>query len=61
MDDYHYDENDYYDWERKVFMLAEIKYDLDEDVMAGYNLLEMFIKGWTPRKVVDVVSREIFD
>ena len=54
------DPDDQYEWEQKVFKIAELKYGLTEDVMEGYNLTELYILGWTPRRVVDTLAQELF-
>ena len=46
----------------RVFKIAEVKYDLNEDVMESYldQIEKCRDNGFTPRKTVEFIAERIF-
>jgi len=55
--------NNYSTWRTKVNKIAQVKYEISEDVMSGFDTkIELaYQMNWSPIRTVEFVAKDLFN
>ena len=56
-----YDNEEYIEWERRVLLLAQRAYGLEDEVVLSYDTCMYFDQGYTPRQAVESIADDLYE